>query len=108
MRISDWSSDVCSSDLSQRTGVGIIDVDAAGRATHVFHAPRLLLGKGGFAQRLKRLLDGLTAIITEHRPDEVAVEQVFMARNTDSAPKLGQARGAALCTVVMHDLPVHK
>src|SRR3546814_5965260 len=81
---------------SQRTGVGIIDVDAAGRATHVFHAPLLLLGKGGFAQRLKRLLDGLTAIITEHRPDEVAVEQVFMARNPDSALKLGQARGAAL------------
>src|SRR3546814_6314750 len=100
MRISDWSSDVCSSDL--------IDVDAAGRATHVFHAPLLLLGEGGFAQRLKRLLDGLTVIITEHRPDEVAVEQVFMARNPDSAPKPGPARGAALCAVVMHDLPVHE
>ena len=40
---------------SQRTGVGIIDVDAAGRATHVFHAPLLLLGEGGFPDRLKRL-----------------------------------------------------
>jgi crossover junction endodeoxyribonuclease RuvC len=93
---------------SQRTGVGIIDVDAAGRATHVFHAPLVLLGEGGFAQRLKRLLDGLGAIIAEYRPDEAAVEQVFMARNPDSALKLGQARGAALCAVVMHDLPVHE
>jgi crossover junction endodeoxyribonuclease RuvC len=93
---------------SQRTGVGIIDVDAAGRPTHVFHAPLLLLGEGGFAQRLKRLLDGLGAIIAEYRPDEAAVEQVFMARNPDSALKLGQARGAALCAVVMHDLPVHE
>src|SRR3546814_17243718 len=31
-----------------------------------------------------------------------------MARNPDSALKLGQARGAALCAVVMHDLPVHE
>ena len=28
---------------SQRTGVGIIDVDAAGRISHVFHAPLDLL-----------------------------------------------------------------
>src|SRR5690606_12486230 len=93
---------------SQRTGVGIIDVDEAGRATHVFHAPLVLLGEGGFAQRLKRLLDGLRTVIEEYRPDEAAVEQVFMARNPDSALKLGQARGAALCAVVMHDLPVHE
>src|SRR3546814_4045303 len=93
---------------SQRTGVGIIDVDAAGRATHVFHAPLLLLGKGRFAPRLKRLLDGLTAIITEHRPDDVAVEQVFMARTTDSALTTGMARRAAPWAVLRHGVPVHQ
>jgi len=98
---------------SQRTGVGIIDVDAAGKATHVFHAPlNLLVGdaaaRGNLPGRLKLLLAGLREVIEAHRPDEVAVEQVFMARNPDSALKLGQARGAALCAVVMHDLPVHE
>ena len=97
---------------SQRTGVGVIDVDGAGKTTHVFHAPLQLLGGPGgradFPGRLKLLLDGLTAIIDAHRPDEVAIEQVFMARNPDSALKLGQARGAALCAVVMRDLPVHE
>ena len=96
---------------SQRTGVGIIDVDATGRAKHVFHAPLNLMAgvaasKGDLPQRLRRLLDGLRAIIEEHRPDEVAIEQVFMSKNADSALKLGQARGAAICAVVMHDLPV--
>lgn len=96
---------------SQRTGVGIIDVDAAGRASHVFHAPLDLLAgaaavRGDLPQRLRRLVDGLRAVVEEHRPDEVAIEQVFMARNADSALKLGQARGAAICAVVMHDLPV--
>lgn len=97
---------------SQRTGVGIIDVDGAGRTTHVFHAPLNLLPGGGdspeFALRLKRLLEGLWEVIDLHRPDEVAIERVFMARNPDSALKLGHARGAAICAVVMRDLPVHE
>ena len=98
---------------SQRTGVGIIDVDAAGRTTHVFHAPlNLLVGdaaaKGSLPLRLKLLLAGLGEIIDTHRPDEAAIEQVFMARNPDSALKLGQARGAAICAAVMRDLPVHE
>ena len=93
---------------SQRTGVGIIDVDAAGRVTHVFHAPLVLLTAGDFPSRLRRLLDGLTALIVEHRPDEVAIEKVFMARNPDSALKLGQARGAAMCAAVLRDLPIHE
>jgi len=93
---------------SQRTGVGIIDIDAAGRSVHVHHQPLVLLGEGDFASRLKRLLLGLAAIIEEYRPDEVAIEQVFMSRNPDSALKLGQARGAAISAVVLRDLPVHE
>ena len=93
---------------SVRTGVGIVDVDATGRPTHVFHRPLLLLGAEDFPQRLKLLLDGLSEIFEEFRPQEVAIERVFMARNPDSALKLGQARGAAMCAAVMRDLPVHE
>jgi len=93
---------------SQRTGIGIIDVDAAGRAQHVHHQPLVLLGAGDFALRLKRLLLGLGELIEQYRPDEVAIEQVFMSRNPDSALKLGQARGAAIGAVVLRDLPVHE
>lgn len=93
---------------SQRTGIGIIDVDDAGRTRHVFSAPLNLLAADSFAQRLKLLLVGLGELIDTHRPDEVAIEQVFMARNPDSALKLGHARGAAICAVVMRDLPVHE
>ena len=93
---------------SQRTGVGIVDADATGRARHVYHAPLLLLGDGDFPQRLKRLLDGLGEIIETWRPDEVAIEKVFMGKSALSALKLGHARGAALCAAVMRDLPVHE
>lgn len=98
---------------SQRTGIGIIDVDAAGKAAHVFHAPINLLvadedARDHFPLRLKRLLEAMAEIIDAHRPDEVAIERVFMARNPDSALKLGHARGAAICAVVQRDLPVHE
>ncbi|MCP1585041.1 crossover junction endodeoxyribonuclease RuvC [Pseudoxanthomonas mexicana] len=93
---------------SQRTGIGIIDVDGAGRVSHVHHAPLVLLGAEDFPQRLRVLLDGLTAVIANWQPDEVAIEKVFMARNPDSALKLGQARGAAISAVVLRDLPVHE
>jgi crossover junction endodeoxyribonuclease RuvC len=93
---------------SQRTGVGIIDVDAAGRITHVHHQPIVLLVAENFPQRLKVLLDELDALITRFQPQEVAIEKVFMARNPDSALKLGQARGAAMCAAVLRDLPIHE
>ncbi len=93
---------------SQRTGIGIIDVDASGRATHVYHAPLVLLAAADFPQRLKLLVNGLTEVIEAWRPQEVAIEKVFMARNPDSALKLGQARGAAICAAVLRDLPVHE
>ena len=93
---------------SQRTGVGIVDVDATGRATYVHHQPLVLLEAGDFPSRLKLLVDGLTALIAEYRPQEVAIEKVFMSKNADSALKLGQARGAAICAAVLRDLPVHE
>ena len=93
---------------SQRTGVGIVDVDATGRAAYVHHQPLVLLEAGDFPARLKLLVEGLTALIVEYQPQEVAIEKVFMSKNADSALKLGQARGAAICAAVLRDLPVHE
>jgi len=91
---------------SQRTGVGIIDADAQGRAKHVAHLAINLLDNENFPLRLKQIFADLSALIEEHRPDEVSIERVFMAKNPDSALKLGQARGAAICAAVSRDLPV--
>ena len=91
---------------SQRTGVGIIDVAADGKVTHVHHQPLVLLDAETFPLRLRKLLDGLWALIEQYAPDEVAVEQVFLSNNAMSALKLGQARGAAVAACVARDLPV--
>lgn len=93
---------------SLRTGVGIVDAEAGGRARHVFHTALAVGDAESFPLRLKRIFDGLTAIVETYRPDEVAIERVFLARNPDSALKLGQARGAALCAVLTRALEVHE
>ncbi|MDG6894489.1 crossover junction endodeoxyribonuclease RuvC [Volucribacter amazonae] len=56
--------------------------------------------------RLKRIYAGVSEIITQFQPDCFAIEQVFMAKNADSALKLGQARGTAIVAAVNHQLPV--
>lgn len=56
--------------------------------------------------RLKLIYAGVTEIITQFQPDFFAIEQVFMAKNPDSALKLGQARGAAIVAAVNLNLPV--
>jgi crossover junction endodeoxyribonuclease RuvC len=56
--------------------------------------------------RLKTLLDGIGEVIATHRPDEAAVEKVFVNVNPQSTLLLGQARGAAIAALVMAGLPV--
>lgn len=82
---------------SRRTGFGIIEC----RGSDYVHVAHGCLNVGGalLPERLRLIFDGLQALIGEHRPAEVAVERVFVNRNVESALKLGQARGAALCAV---------
>lgn len=58
------------------------------------------------ADKLKLIHDGISELIVQFQPDEFAIEQVFMARNPDSALKLGQARGAAIVAAACAGLPV--
>jgi crossover junction endodeoxyribonuclease RuvC len=82
---------------SRRTGFGVIECRGADYV-HIAHG---CLNVGGvlMAERLRMIFEGLEALIGEHQPGEVAVERVFVNRNVESALKLGQARGAALCAV---------
>lgn len=91
---------------SRITGYGVVEVQGA-RSRSVAYGV-IKLPEGPLEQRLLRLLTGLRALIVEHRPDEVAMEQVFVRRNVASALVLGQARGAALCAVAEAGLPLHE
>jgi len=83
------------------TGFGIIDwID--GEARYVASGAIRTSGSE-FPPRLRQIFDGVLTLMHEYRPAEVAIERVFMHRNADSALKLGQARGAALCAAFATD-----
>jgi crossover junction endodeoxyribonuclease RuvC len=82
---------------SLRTGYGVIDC-AGGTLTIVAQGCIATAG-GPLADRLRIIHGRVTELIGLHRPQEVAVERVFLSKNADSALKLGQARGAALAAV---------
>ena len=60
----------------------------------------------GLSDRLGTIFQELSAVIETFAPDEAAVEDVFVSRNTASALKLGQARGAVLVACSAHSVPV--
>ncbi len=61
-------------------------------------------GSGEFTERLGIIFSELRQLIMEYKPDEAAIETVFVANNAASAIKLGQARGAAVCAAISCEL----
>lgn len=86
------------------TGVGIIEVNGD-RVIPVYFEP-IKAGNGEFNERLGTIFSGLQELIKEFRPDQAAIETVFVANNAASAIKLGQARGAAVCAAIASKVPV--
>jgi len=89
---------------SRFTGYGLIDSD--GQRARYVSSGCLKVAGNTLPDRLGLIFSELSALIDEFRPHHLAIENVFMHRNADSALKLGQARGAAICAAVTCDLPV--
>jgi len=89
---------------SLKTGYGLIE--SSGNHLQFLECGVIKTGGGALPPRLKVIFNDLRQVVQDWSPDEMAIEQVFLARNPDSALKLGQARGAAICAVVADDISV--
>ena len=89
---------------SRITGYGVINF-VQGKSEYISSGCIRMQGTS-LPEKLKQIFTGVTEIIERWSPQECAIEEVFMAKNADSALKLGQARGAAIVAAVMQDLPV--
>ena len=90
---------------SRITGYGIVQ-KTGNRLLHIDNGAIFTDSATNFPDRLKKIFDGLTEIIAQYHPVQVAVENIFFASNPQSALKLGQARGAAIVAAVNCGLPV--
>ncbi len=81
-----------------RTGWGIVEAEG-NRLVYIAHGAIATRATHPLPMRLKTLHDRLSSLVAEHRPDEAAVEEVYVNKNPQSTLKLGQARGVALLAV---------
>lgn len=91
---------------SRTTGYGV--VACRGQQVEWLDSGQVALGADAMSARLSALFDRLQELFVAWQPAEVAVENVFVCRNVQSALKLGQARGVVLLAAGRHDLDVHE
>ena len=80
---------------SRITGFGLVD-NQANRIGYIASG-NIKVSGDSLPQRLGYIFAAIAEVIQQHDPVQMGIENVFMARNADSALKLGQARGAAIC-----------
>ncbi|MDO4582182.1 MAG: crossover junction endodeoxyribonuclease RuvC [Bacillota bacterium] len=77
------------------TGYGVIEA-AAGKYRALSYGCLRTDSKLAMPQRLLSLYQQLAALIQEHQPEQIAVEQLFFNKNITTAVPVGQARGVLL------------
>lgn len=90
---------------SQRTGYGLVDRE---RGRYVLRAAGVVKTdtEDPIPERLNAIYEGLSAVIAAHKPEVVAIEAIFRHKSSESALRLGQARGVALLAAARAGLQV--
>ncbi len=89
---------------SRNTGYGVIDSDGF---RHSYIDSGFIKVEGeSFPERLGCIFHRITQVLEQWQPQSAGIEQVFVNKNIDSALKLGQARGAAICAAVQAELEI--
>jgi crossover junction endodeoxyribonuclease RuvC len=88
------------------TGYGVVETNSGGRLCCLAWGAIKLSPREALPRRLSQIFTELRQIIAQHRPDQVAIEDVFYALNVKSALKLGQVRGVAMLAAAVNGLKV--
>ncbi len=86
-------------------GVGVVDAQE-GKLAAVYYDVLACSRKALPSRRLYDLYQGIVKVIEAWSPDEVAIEEPFVARNVRSAMAVGQAQAVAMLAAAHFGLPV--
>jgi crossover junction endodeoxyribonuclease RuvC len=89
-----------------RMGYGVIVHDQTSRL--LVHGVLETPSDTDMPERLRHLFEEVGGLLDRQRPDVVAVEQLFFARNVTTAITVGQARGVVLLAAALRDIPVRE
>lgn len=90
------------------TGWALVRGEPGGKQVLQKFGVFLTPAKTPMADRLRQLSDQLRDLLQEARPDEAAIEELFIAKNSSSAAAVGHGRGAILLTLALHGLSIHE
>jgi crossover junction endodeoxyribonuclease RuvC len=89
------------------TGYGVVRSD--GRAQQLMECGVIRTSpRAPLESRLNDIFEGVTELLERHRPDALAVEDVFYARNVRTTVVLGHARGVILLAGARAGVAVHE
>ena len=87
------------------TGFGLIKVE--GKKLSLIHMGVIQTGKlDDHPLKLKKIFEGVLAIIEQYHPDMMAIEAPFFGKNIQSMLKLGRAQGVAMAAAMYRDIPL--
>ena len=81
---------------TEYTGYGVVKMHDDGKLQCLDCGAIKLSPRDSMSARLATIFNRLSALIAEHQPNQVAIEDIFYALNVKSALKLGQVRGVAM------------
>jgi crossover junction endodeoxyribonuclease RuvC len=87
------------------TGWAVVTGDAEHPVLSAFGAIRTK-PQADPAHRLLQICEKVRELLREYQPDQMAIEDVFLAKDTRAALALGQARGAAIVGAALGGVPV--
>ncbi|MBW1732861.1 MAG: crossover junction endodeoxyribonuclease RuvC [Deltaproteobacteria bacterium] len=90
---------------SRITGYGLVEKKGTDMA--LIHSG-LIKSRGNtpFYNRIHKIFQSVVEIVEKFGPQEMAIEDLFYAKNIQSSLKLGHARGAALIAAVQCHIPI--
>lgn len=88
------------------TGLGIIEIAEAKNPQLFIYGQIRTSSKKSLADRIFKIFSELNELINEHKPDIVAIENIFYAENVKTAITMGHARGAAMVAAMNNNAAV--
>ncbi|MBM4447475.1 MAG: crossover junction endodeoxyribonuclease RuvC [Chloroflexi bacterium] len=88
-------------------GYGVVDEEAGGMVM-VVCGVLSLPSKVPVERRLSSLYEKLCEIVARYKPDEVAIEEPFVAGNARSALAIGRAQATAILAAAKENLPIFR
>lgn len=90
------------------TGYGVVSGEPLGSLSLIECGVIRTPPRDPLPARLRELYEAMRTLVTRHRPDAIAIEDVFYAKNVRTTVVLGHARGVILLAAEQEALPIHE